>query len=254
VLESYLRARRNRRDILLMTHIVIGHPDLDTSLRLVDTMVSTGVDLIEMQIPISEPVADGPLISRANREALKRGITVERCFELAAAVAERFDIPFLFMSYYEVLSKRGVAEFVELTRQAGLVGAIVPDLPAEDGSEYLAAMRQNELSPIFVYSPVTKCEQMRSIARSAEGFVYCMARQGLTGDTTEFSDGLSSYLARARAATHLPLAVGFGIRSQRDVDFLRGKADIAVIGTETLRVLEAGGISAVAPFLSSLRC
>lgn len=253
VLESYLRARRNQRDILLMTHVVMGHPDFDASLRLIDAMVSAGVDLIELQIPSARPVADGPLISRANREAIRRGATLERCFELAAAVVPRFDIPFLFVSYYEVLSERGVAEFVIRTREAGLVGAIVPDLPPEHGSEYLRAMRQNELSPILLYSPGTECEQMRRIAKAAAGFVYCVARPGVTGEKTEFSEDLAGYLARARAATQLPLAVGFGVRSRADVAFLRGKADIAVIGTETLRVLAAGGLAAVPPFLAGLR-
>ena len=97
--------------MLLMTHIVAGHPDFDTSLRLVETMVRAGVDLIELQIPFSEPIADGPVILRANQEALKGGATVERCFELAFEVARRFDVPFLFMSYYNVLFQQGVRPF-----------------------------------------------------------------------------------------------------------------------------------------------
>src|SRR5688500_9562246 len=111
VLEQYLKQRRSQRDMLLMTHIVIGHPDFDTSLRLVEAMVSAGVDLIELQIPFSEPIADGPVILRANQEALTAGPSVERCFELAAQVTRRFEVPFLFMSYYNILFKRGVRSF-----------------------------------------------------------------------------------------------------------------------------------------------
>jgi tryptophan synthase alpha chain len=253
VLEQYLRDRRQKHEILLMTHIVLGHPHFDTSLRLVETMVQAGVDLIELQIPFSEPMADGPVILRANQEALAGGATVERCFELATEVARRFDIPFLFMSYYNVLFRRGVASFVARMQEAGLRGAIVPDLPPEEAAEYLSAMRESGLSPIFIYAPNTSSARLATIAEHGSGFIYCVARKGVTGSETSFSADLSSYLGRARAATSLPLAVGFGVKEKSDVDFLRGKADIAVIGSETLRVLERGGVAAVGPFLSGLR-
>lgn len=253
MLEQYLKDRRQKQEILLMTHIVLGHPHFDTSLRLVENMVHAGVDLIELQIPFSEPMADGPVILRANQEAIDAGSTVDRCFEVATEVARRFDIPFLFMSYYNVLFRRGLSQFVARTQEAGLRGAIVPDLPPEEAGEYLTAMREAALDPIFIYSPNTTDERLKVIASHASGFVYCVARKGVTGSETAFSVELSSYLARARAATSLPLAVGFGVKDKHDVDFLRGKADIAVIGSETLRVLERGGLSAVGPFLSGLR-
>jgi tryptophan synthase alpha chain len=253
VLEPYIRHRRQQHDILLMTHIVIGHPDLDTSLRLVESMVTAGVDLIELQIPFSEPIADGPVILRANQEALEAGSTVERCFELAAQVTARFEVPFLFMTYYNILFKQGVARFVARMQQSGLRGAIVPDLPPEEGAEYLQAMQSQALAPIFIYSPNTEDERLKTVARHARGFIYCVARKGVTGSQTAFTEELSGYLARARAATSLPLAVGFGVKEQSDVDFLRGKADIAVVGSETLRVLSRGGVEAVGPFLKGLR-
>jgi tryptophan synthase alpha chain len=253
VLEQYLKERRQKQEILLMTHIVLGHPHFDTSLRLVEHMVHAGVDMIELQIPFSEPMADGPVILRANQEALQGGATVDRCFEVAAEVTRRFDIPFLFMTYYNVLFRRGVESFVTRMQETGVRGAIVPDLPPEEGADYLDAMKDAALSPIFIYSPNTSDERLRVIDEHASGFVYCVARKGVTGSDTNFSQDLSAYLARARAATRLPLAVGFGVKERRDVDFLRGKADIAVVGSETLRVLERGGLHAVEPFLSGLR-
>src|ERR1041384_8234695 len=142
VLEQYLKDRRQKQEILLMTHIVLGHPHFDTSLRLVESMVHAGVDLIELQIPFSEPIADGPVILRANQEALSGGATVDKCFDVASEVARRFDIPFLFMSYYNVLFRRGVAAFVTRMQQAALRGAIVPDLPPEEAGDYLSAMQE----------------------------------------------------------------------------------------------------------------
>ena len=236
-----------------MTHLVLGHPHFDTSLRLVESMVHAGVDLIELQIPFSEPIADGPVILRANQEALSAGSSVDKCFDVASEVARRFDVPFLFMTYYNVLFRRGVSSFVTRMQEAGLRGAIVPDLPPEEGAEYLEVMRENLLSPIFIYSPNTTDARLKLIAQHGSGFIYCVARKGVTGSETAFSSELSDYLARARAATTLPLAVGFGVKEKRDVDFLRSKADIAVVGSETLRVLEKEGLAGVGPFLSGLR-
>lgn len=253
MLEAYLRERLQKQEILLMTHIVIGYPDFDTSLRLVESMVEAGVDLMELQVPFSEPMADGPVILHANQAALSGGSTVERCFELAAEVTRRFPIPFLFMSYYNVVFRQGVPAFVARMKQTGLRGAIVPDLPPEEAGDYLGAMREQALDPIFIYSPSTKPQRLATIARHASGFVYCVARKGVTGAKTQFSDELTSYLQRARAATSLPLAVGFGVKHPSDVDFLRGKADIAVVGSETLRVLDEQGVAAVLPFLTNLR-
>lgn len=253
MLADAIRKKRERREILLMTHIVVGYPTFDASLRVVEEMVAAGVDLMELQIPFSEPIADGPVILHANQEALMGGSTVERCLAFAEEVGRRFDIPFLLMSYYNILFKYGVGDFTQRMAAAGLSGAIVPDLPLEEAESYLAAMRRSELAPIFIFSPNTSDERMRAIAAHADGFVYCVARKGVTGEETSFSEDFSAYLARCRAATDLPLALGFGVKNGGDVDFLRGQVDIAVIGTETLRVLDRQGVEGVRHFIEGLR-
>lgn len=253
MLEKHLRQRLAERDILLMTHIVLGYPSFDASLRVVEAMVEAGVDLMELQIPFSEPIADGPVILHANQRALAAGSRVDRCLRMAEEVATRFDIPFLVMSYYNILFKFGVADFARALASKGLAGAIVPDLPPEEAGEYLAAMSETRLDPIFIYSPSTSDARMREIAQHARGFVYCVARKGVTGADTDFSAALDAYLSRCRSATSLPLAVGFGVKDAVDVAALRGKADIAVIGTQTIRVMESQGVSAVGEFIGSLR-
>ncbi|MFW6323976.1 MAG: tryptophan synthase subunit alpha, partial [Desulfovibrionales bacterium] len=239
-------------DILLMTHIVLGYPSFEESLRVVEAMVEAGVDLMELQIPFSEPMADGPVIVRTNQKALESGSTVEKCFDAARKIAARFPIPFLFMSYYNILYKYGPARFAADTAQAGLSGAIVPDVPPEEGDEYLQAMDANALSPIFIYAPTTKDDRMQHIARYAKGFVYCAARRGVTGEKTDFSRELDSYLSRCRQSTDLPLALGFGVKEKDDVDFLKGKADIAVIGTQTIRIIDEQGVDAVGEFIEGI--
>jgi tryptophan synthase alpha chain len=253
MLASSLRDRLKQKDILLMTHIVLGYPSMEESLRLVRTMVEAGVDLMELQIPFSEPMADGPVIVRTNQKALEAGATVARCFEAARELAARFPIPFLFMSYYNILFRYGTRRFASDMAAAGLRGAIVPDVPPEEGGEYLPAMQEHGLDPIFIFAPTTSDERMRHIAGHARGFVYCVARRGVTGEKTEFSADLDGYLARCRKATDLPLALGFGVKDKQDVDFLKGKADIAVIGTQTIRIIDEQGVDAVGEFIRSIR-
>lgn len=248
-----LNERKKRRKILLMTHIVVGYPNLEASLALVDTMVRAGVDLMELQIPFSEPVADGPVILHANQLALKGGITVAQCFAFAREVSQRHPIPFLFMSYYNILFKRGLERFATETREAGLTGAIVPDCPPEEGADYVASLRKHGLAPVFIFSPSTSNDRLLSVGRAGDGFVYAVARKGVTGSSTDFGSELEHYLYRCRRATELPLAVGFGLKSRADVDFLVGKADIAVVGSESIRLLGEGGVNAVGEFISGLR-
>lgn len=253
MLESYLRSRLKEREILLMTHIVLGYPSFDASYRLVRAMVEAGVDLMELQIPFSEPIADGPVILHANQMALASGATVRQCIEFGWRVTSDFAIPFLFMTYYNILFKRGVPRFAAEMAAAGLRGAIVPDLPPEEAGEYLAAMQQEDLAPIFIFSPTTPEERMQQLASVGRGFIYCVARKGVTGADTSFSSELQNYLARCRRATQMPLALGFGVKDKADIDYLKGKVDIAVIGTQTIRVMENGGVEAVRDFIQGLR-
>jgi len=253
MLEAYIRSRLEEKKILLMTHIVIGYPSLETSMQIVRTMVDAGVDLMELQIPFSEPIADGPVILRANQQALANGATVQQCLDFGKEVAGQFSIPFLYMTYCNILFKYGVDRFADHMKETGLKGAIVPDLPPEEGSEYLDAMSRNRLSPIFIFSPTTPDVRLKTIATVADGFVYCVARKGVTGDQTDFSQQLDVYLSRCRAATKLPLALGFGVKDRSDIEFLEGKADIAVIGTQALRLVEEKGVASLAEFIGNLR-
>jgi len=252
VLEAEIRKRKQKKDILLMTHIVLGYPSFEDSRRIAETMVEVGVDLMELQIPFSEPIADGPVILHANQKALAAGSTVDRCLEEAHALASSLPIPFVFMSYYNVAWKRGIERFAKETRAAGLHGAIILDLPYEEGQVLFDAMAKESLDPIFIYSPMTTDDRMRAIAGRARGFVYCVARKGVTGAATEFAV-IDGYLARCGRATSLPLALGFGVKNRADIDGLIGKVDIAVVGSETIRVVDCEGVKAVGPFLRSLR-
>ena len=235
-----------------MTHIVLGCPSFEDSFKIIETMVKAGVDLMELQVPFSEPIADGPVILSANQQALEGGATVQGCFDLAEKVTRAFDIPFLIMSYFNIPYRYGTKRFVSNMAKRNLRGAIIPDLPPEEGQEYLKAMKAFDLAPILIFSPTTPIERMKYLATFAKGFIYCIARKGVTGAITTFAEELGSYLSQCRKATSLPLALGFGIKEKADIDFLKGKAEIAVIGTQTIRVMEKEGIASVGDFVRSL--
>ena len=253
MLETYLCNRRKEKDILLMTHIVLGYPSFEDSYKIIATMVEAGVDVMELQIPFSEPIADGPVILHANQRALAAGTTVQACIDFAETVSRSFDIPFLFMTYYNILFQYGLDRFADAMIKAGLKGAIVPDLPPEEGQDYLAAMERRELAPIFIFSPTTPPDRMKYLGDLGKGFIYCLARKGVTGADTDFSKQLSTYLTMCRQATTLPLALGFGVKEKKDVEYLKGKVDIAVVGSETIRVMDQKGVNSVGRFIESLR-
>ena len=253
MLEDYIRKKTEEKEILMMAHVVVGYPDLEKSFEMVKAIVSAGVDLMELQIPFSEPIADGPVILKANQSALAEGVRVDDCFEFARRVTRAFDIPFLFMTYYNIVFKRGEERFFAEAKEAGIRGTIVPDVPPEEGESYNAAALAHGIDPIFILSPTTTPNRLAYLAGFGRGFFYCVARKGITGAKTTFSTELDEFLGRCRSVTQLPLALGFGVSRREDVDFLKGKVEIAVVGSQALRILNTDGIKAVGDFFRGLR-
>jgi tryptophan synthase alpha chain len=252
MLEQYIKERLQQKDLLLMTHIVLGYPSYDDAMRLVENMVEAGVDLMELQIPFSEPMADGPVIIKANAEALKAGATMDKSLAMAEKITAAFDIPFLFMTYYNILYKYGVDDFVAKMKDINIKGAIIPDLPPEEGGDYLQAMQKHGLDPVHIFTPNSPMARKQYINSHTSGFIYTVARKGVTGKNTQFDNDLGDYLAECRLATDLPLALGFGVKTKADYDYIRGKADIAIIGSEAIRVMEDNGVDAVGPYIKSI--
>jgi tryptophan synthase alpha chain len=252
-LQQQLRKRLEKKDILLMTHIVLGYPSFAVNREVIKQMVEGGVDCIEMQIPFSEPMADGPVIVRANQEALKGGAKVADCLAFGAEMAAAYDIPFLFMTYYNIIFKYGEKPFFVKARECGIKGVIVPDLPPEEGESFLKLAAEYEIAPILIFAPTSTDERMRALASHGRGFIYCVARRGVTGVKSVIGEEVIAYLERCRQATSLPLAVGFGIQDRHDMMALTGKADMAVIGSQTIRLIDEKGAGAVGSFIAGLR-
>lgn len=213
----------------LMTHVVIGYPSLEQTYDRVKRMVAAGVDMIELQIPFSDPLADGPAITAANQQALKNGMTVERCIEFINQVTKEFNIPFIIIGYYNTLLHHDIS----LLKSAAAI--TFPDIPVteEPYEHYLEKAHAAGLKVIQLVSPATTVERLKQISAVAEYYVYCVARYGVTGAGDQQAD-LEAYLARVRNYIDLPLAVGFGIKTPEQVAALRGLADIAVVGSALL--------------------
>ncbi|MBF0137856.1 MAG: tryptophan synthase subunit alpha [Magnetococcus sp. DMHC-1] len=239
--------------ILLMAHLVLGYPSLDENRRVIDAMVANGVDLIELQIPFSEPIADGPVIAMANQAALDRGFRVAEGLGFLGEVVRQHPIPFLLMTYFNILHAHGVEAFIRETKVLGGDGLIVPDLPLEEAGPARTLCQDVGVDWIQLMTPTTPEARLAAIGAAARGFCYCVARKGVTGRQTEFDNTIDGFLDRCRSVTGVPLALGFGVKSAKDVQNLVGKADIAVVGTAAMEVHRTGGVFAVGRFFADLR-
>jgi len=252
-LQQDLQQRLQDKPILLMTHLVLGYPSLEINREVIRQMAENGVDCIELQIPFSEPMADWPVILKASQDALADGIRVEDGFVFAEKMVREFpQVNFLFMTYYNIVFRYGLENFINRSAEIGIKGFIIPDLPPEEGGEYLGLTADSDMAAIMFFTPTSTDERMIEVAGQGSGFIYCVARRGVTGEHTEMDENLAGYLERCRRATELPLAVGFGISSRKDVAMLEATADMAVIGTATIKLVDREGVDAVAPFIRAL--
>lgn len=241
------------RNLKIMTHVVAGFPDIKTSQRLIQTMADNGASLIEIQIPFSDPLADGPTITRANQHALDLGVTVRDCFLLAEEMSSRVDVPLLFMTYVNIAYQMGFERFVKRSAEAGISGLIFPDIPFDETHmNYLEITRKKSLHPILVVSPDVKADRLETLSKKASGFIYITLKVGITGAQKKIDPSGLEFIDTIRKTSKLPVAAGFGISSKEHIDQLRGKADAAVIGSHLIELFHKGGIEKIANFLSSL--
>lgn len=251
-LEDYLRARLRRKPLLLMTHVVVGYPSLEVNMRMLEAMQRADVDLVELQWPFSEPIADGPLFVRANQGALDAGITREHYFALVQRATAHFDFKILMMGYYNSVFQMGPEPFCATLAEHGGSGFIVADLPLEEAEELNRCADGYHLAPVQLMTPTTPVPRLHQIAQQARGFVYCVARRGVTGTHTQVDLSLEAFLARCRQATRLPLALGFGMQTGADLRRVQGLADIGVVGTALLAAWERGGAARYEALLQEL--
>lgn len=226
---------------LLMMHVVLGYPSLEESIELVRVMAKSGASIIELQIPFSDPIADGATIMEANQVALQNGVKTADCMRAMKQLSEELPIPLLFMSYANILLNfpGGIEGFCKAASNAGAEGLIVPDIPPEESAErYWELAAKHNLAPIPIVSPVTTPERMKKIAAVAQrGFIYCVTVTGTTGARTELPPDLANYLSNVKQTFSLPRAVGFGISTRNHINQLAPHCEIAVVGSATVDII-----------------
>ncbi|MFZ0819657.1 MAG: tryptophan synthase subunit alpha [Candidatus Acidiferrales bacterium] len=230
----------------LVAYITAGDPSLDASRQIVLAAAEAGADIIELGVPFSDPLADGPTIQRASERALRGGTTLAGVLDLVAEIRRSSQIPIVLFGYFNPVLQMGLEQFAECASKVGADGSLVTDLTPEEAGDYRAALRSRGLDTIFLAAPTTTEERMKRIAEATSGFLYLVSRTGVTGTRENLPEDLPVLVRRARAATSLPLAVGFGISLPGHVSILGGLADAAIVGSALVEEIERAATPATA--------
>lgn len=219
--------------------VTAGDPDLETTLLLILELDRSGADVIELGVPFSDPMADGPVIQRASERALKNNTTVRDCLILVRRVREKSDVPIVLFSYFNPLLALGFDSIGSELRGAGIDGVLVTDLVPEEATDYVRNMRESEIDTIFLVAPTSTDDRIRLIAEYSSGFIYAVSRTGVTGVRQSLSESAASLVERVRLFTNLPVAVGFGLSTPEQVSEVWRHADAAVVGSRIVSEIES---------------
>jgi tryptophan synthase alpha chain len=231
----------------VMSHAVVGFPSLAENEKAIAGLVAAGVNLIELQVPFSDPVADGHTLVNACYDALKQGGSVRTTLELAEKVcANHPNVTFLLMSYLNPLYRYGLKALFEKVAAVGIRGLIIPDWPVEEVEPWLPLFDKLGLSPIMMVTPNTPRERIARVTAASRSMVYVVSRMGVTGHETKWGEAFENYLEKIREYTELPLAVGFGVRSSADLNALNGKAEVAAFCSKYIEWQRSDGSDAAA--------
>ena len=248
ILAAFTRAQGEHRAALI-AFMTAGYPDLDTSRRIAQAIVDAGADIVEIGLPFSDPIADGPVIAESMHEALTRGCTPKRVFETLAPVMQGSAVPFVSMSSISIAERMGVAQFVEAAANAGVAGFIAPDADPEALDALTRAASLHGAALTMLVAPSTPARRMTELLARTSGFVYLLARAGITGDSSGALD-VGARVEELRAHTRKPIAVGFGIARPEQVRTVAASADGVIVGTAIVRVvrdaIDAGQDPAIA--------
>jgi len=233
-----LKCREGEPSRGFIPFITAGDPDLDSSLELAVALGESCADVLELGVPFSDPVADGPIIQRSSLRALQQGTTLEKILEMVRRLRQRSSVPVVLFSYFNPILQYGVERLSKEARDAGVDGLLLTDLPPEESDAYLPAFRARALDTIFLASPTTSSARLQKIAEYSSGFIYLISRAGVTGESDSLSGGLEPHVRRLKELTNLPVAVGFGISTPGHVRQVWDVADAAVVGSAIVRRLE----------------
>lgn len=254
-IESAFRIAQERQTAALMPYFTLGYPDIETSLDIIES-VAANSDLLELGIPFSDPLADGPTIQHSTQVALENGVTVSRCMEMVARLRQRGVItPACFMGYYNPIIAYGLERFVNDAQAASIQGLIVPDLPPEEATELVQHAVRAGLAYIYLLAPTSNLARIEQVTSQATGFIYLVSLTGVTGARRSLQGNLAPFIGRVRAHTDIPLAVGFGISTPKQAASVGALADGVIVGSALVNAVDEADDkpAAAAIFTESMR-
>jgi len=223
----------------LIAYVTCGDPNLATTREVVLAAIDAGASVIELGVPFSDPLTDGPVIQRASERALKKGTSLQNVLTLSAEIREHSQsVGLVIFSYLNPILRMGLAKFCQVARLAGIDGTLVTDLPVEESAEYLREARQHELATIFLAAPTSTDQRLKLIAQVSTGFIYAISRTGVTGARQQMTGDAQALVKRIRRFTKLPVAVGFGISTPAQFAAVGKFADGAVVGSAIVQLIE----------------
>lgn len=252
-IEQTFKALKQEDKKAHISFLTAGDPTIEKTPELIKALVKAGSDIVEIGVPFSDPLADGPVIQAAANRALANGVTVNQVFDMVASIRDEVKVPLVYLMYVNTLLVYGLEKFLDRCVEVGIDGLIIPDVPYEEREEILEPMKARGIELIPLVAPTSK-DRVKKITEGSKGFVYCVSSMGVTGRDSEFYAGIEPYINEVRLQTDLPLAIGFGISNNDDVKRFEAIADGVIVGTAIVKEIDrtGGEPSKVEAFVSKL--
>ncbi|HUL42900.1 MAG TPA: tryptophan synthase subunit alpha [Bacteroidota bacterium] len=257
-LAKHLSDLKEHNRKILSVFVTCGYPTVEIMVPLINAIAAAGADLIELGIPFSDPIADGPVIQQSSQEALRNNVTLSVVFDVASQVAQNSGVPLVAMGYANPIYSFGLEQFFASCRRSGISGTIIPDIPFEDGDEYRNIAARNGIASVFLAAPTTSDKRLRMLDEVSQGFLYCVSITGVTGSHPTGNEQRDAFLRRARkCVSRNVLLAGFGIATPEDASRASALCDGVIIGSALVRILQNSPkndiIQRAAQFVSSVR-
>lgn len=221
-----------------IAYITAGDPDLETTKEIIFELNKDGVDIIEIGIPFSDPLADGPVIQEASQMAIKKGVNLSKIFNTLESLKGRINTPIVLMGYYNSILNYGIDKFIEDCKLTNVSGVIIPDLPFDEEPEFYEKLRKNDIDGILLVAPNTSEERLKKFSNYATGFLYCVSLMGVTGDSKGPVEYINDYIQKIRKYINIPIAIGFGIDHQEKVKSLIDYVDGIIVGSAIIKLID----------------
>lgn len=234
--EKFKKLKRQKKKAFI-AYITAGDPDLEATKRIVPVLEEAGVDIVELGIPFSDPLADGPVIQAASHRALEKKVTLKKIFAMAGVLRKTTNVPIAFMTYYNPVLRYGVQKFIKSCKRNGVDGVIVPDLPFEEAGDLIKYARPEGIATVFLVAPTSTKKRIREITKNSTGFIYYVSLTGVTGARKNLPLEVASNVRRIKSMTKKPVAVGFGISTPGQAKGIAKVADGAIVGSAIVRII-----------------